>query len=208
VAPRRLDSLHVAAQNRIQRTVGQQLANLLRVVPLEREAAVRAAFATASSRIIAGGQWKGASLALAYVNTLAPPVAAVDLAAIEATLVTAESPAANVGLGKLFEALDLGAGELEARDEASLFASGIGEGEVQGTSRLALDEGVRASGREPRWRLEPNSGACEWCLFVAGTGARYLSAQTVPVPHARDNPRHPGGPCGCSPVLELESEVQ
>lgn len=203
MAPRRLDQLHVAAQNRIQRTVGQQLANLLRVVPLEREAAVRAAFATASSRIIAGGQWEGASLALAYVNTLAPPVATVDLAPIEASLVTAESPVAIGGLAKLFETLDLGADELEARDTAGLFASGIGEGEVQGTSRLALDEGVRASGRAPRWRLEPNVGACEWCLFIAGTGARYLSAQTVPVPHARDNPIHPGGPCGCSPALEL-----
>jgi hypothetical protein len=201
--PQRLDLLHVAAQNRIQRTVGQQLANLLRVVPLERQDAVRAAFAQASSRIIAGGQWKAATLGLAYVGTLAPPVDTVDLAAIDATLVTADSAAAGAGLAKLFETLDLGVEELEARDTASLWASGIGEGEVQGTSRLALDEGVRASRREPRWRLEPNSGACEWCLFIAGTGARYLSAQTVPVPHARDNPRQPGGPCGCSPALEL-----
>lgn len=177
---------------------------MLATVSLDaRDEVTRTAFATATSRVVNGGEWQAAKLAAAYVGTIAPPVRDLDLAhALEDRLLTPESDNALVGILRLWHLLDEDEDEARARASAGEYAAGLAETDLQGATRDALDEAADAAGREPRWRLEPDDAACEWCQFIADTGAVYLSADTVPIPHSPGG-AHPGGACNCSPAPEF-----
>lgn len=196
-----LDALHVRAQGRVQDAVGGTVTRLTHAIPLEPTEEAHVAYTTAVSRVVSGGQRKAFQLALAYINAYYPPVLPVDKSAV--AYASPQSPTAGAGWDSLFTELGQGVAEAEARATAGSVAGGTAQSTVQTAQRVGLDEGARVTDREPRWRLEPNAGACDWCQFIASTGARYLSAVTVPVPHSRDNPRHPGGPCGCAPAVEF-----
>ena len=198
------DTLHRQAQNHLQRVVGGTVAGMLGVVTLDRSQDVRSGYAAATPRVVSAGQWQAAQLAAAYVAAYAPPVREVDLAgAID--LATPDSPNSVVGLLRLWSLLDDGEEESAAREAAGSYAGGLASADLQGATRSGLDEAASAAEREPRWRLEPNPGACEWCRFSAETGARYLDASSVPVPHAAGG-EHPGGACLCTPAPEFEEE--
>jgi hypothetical protein len=198
-----LDAIHRQAQNRLQAAVRGSVAGMLSVVTLDRSDVVRTGYATATARVVNAGQWQAARLAAAYVGTYAPLVHDLDLARVLADRqLSPESDMALVGILRLWHLLDDGLGEVDARASAGEYAGGLAETDLQATSRVALDEAALAAEREPRWRLEPDPGACEWCLFVASTGARYLSAESVPIPHSPGG-KHPGGACNCVPAPEF-----
>ena len=199
-----LDQLHRQAQNQLQRAVGGTVAGIVGAITLDRSPAVRDGYALATSRVVSAGQWQAAQLAATYIAAYAPPVRDLDLdRALD--LATPDSPNSVVGLLRLWTLLDDGAEEEEARDAAGSYAGGLASADLQGATRSGLDEATSAAGREPRWRLEPNPGACEWCRFLADTGPRYLDASSVPVPHAAGG-EHPGGACLCTPAPEFEEE--
>jgi hypothetical protein len=201
VAP--LDRIHQQAQQRLRSAVRASVAGMLATVPLDRTDEIRGAYATATARVVNGGEWQAAKLAAAYVGTKAPPVRDLDLAhALEGRLLTPESDNALVGILRLWHTLDEGEAEAAARASAGEYAAGLAETDLQGATRDALDEAADAAGREPRWRLEPDDGACAWCQFIADSGAIYLSAETVPIPHSPGG-EHPGGACNCSPAPEF-----
>lgn len=189
---------------RLRGAVGATVRHLVTNVSVEdRDEDTREDYATATSRIVIGGQWQAARLAVAYVGTIAPPRRDVDLAhALGGRLLTPESDNAVVGLLRLWHTLDQGEDEAAARASAAEYAAGLAETDVAGAARDALDEAADASGRSPRWRLEPDDGACAWCQFIADSGAIYLSADSVPIPHSPGG-EHPGGACNCSPAPEF-----
>lgn len=185
--------------------VGRQVADLVLAAPIAPDPEVLAAYATAVVRTVAGGQRGAGQLAVSFIGAYVPPVVRVDLdRALLGLLVRPGDPVASAGLELLSSLIADGVREAEAREAAAAHASGLAQSQLNAANRAGLDEAVRASGREPRgWRLEASDGACEWCQFIAGTGERYLSAASVPVPHAPDNEHHPGGACSCSPAPEF-----
>lgn len=194
----RADELHQQAQSRLRAAARRLVAALVLAVPLDDVAMARD-FPVAVSRVVAGGQWQAARLALAYIRAHVAPLRPPNLAAaLEDVLVTPESAHALAGLEQLRQLLEQGVDEPVARQTAGFQAGNIASTDVQAASRAGLDEAARAAGRpEVMWRLQPGPSACEWCTFIAGTGARYLSAESVLIPHSPVNPIHPGGPCGC-----------
>ena len=203
-----LDTWHRTAQAQLRRTTATAAAHEVNAVALDRSAALTDAFAFAMSQIITGAQLTSARWALAYMAAVAPPQRPPDLnLALARVQVTPEDPRATAGLTRLWEALDNDVPEDLARAAAGSFAGGVATDGVQAAMRSALDEGTDASGAVVRWRLDAAPGACAWCQFLADTGARYLEADTVPVPHSPANARHPGGVCGCSPAaVTIESD--
>lgn len=181
---------------------GLAVAGMLASVSLEdRSPELRAAYARATSQVVAGGQRQAGEFALAYVGAYLPAREPPDLEeALD--VMTPENPGALVGLLALWSMIDEGAEELAARLDAGNLAASHAEVDMQRAVRDGLDEGARISHRSPRWRLEPNDDACEWCRFIGDTGARYLDAGSVPIPHGVTR----GGPCGCEPALEEEEE--
>jgi hypothetical protein len=198
--------MHQVAQANLRDQVGETVRKVLAhyIQPaIERTPLARDAYANAISTVINGGQWQAAKLASAYIGSLAEPVRSLDLeAALADRLTTPESGNAVVGLLKLWHDLDEGLDPDEALAQAGDLAAGLAETSLQGASRDALDEATRAADREPRWALLAADGACEWCQFLADTGARYLAAESVPVPHSPGGP-HPGGVCNCSPMPDF-----
>lgn len=205
-----LDQIHRQAQSNLRDGVSTSVARMLAQISLDRTPEVRDAYAAATARIINAGQWQAAQLAQTYIGVLAPPVRDVDLegALINAGRVVTEDDGRAVGgLLRMWHLLDEGVDEADARAEAGTFAGDMAATTLQGASRDALDEATAAAAREPRWRLEPNPGACEWCQFIADTGARYLSAESVPIPHSPGG-EHPGGVCQCGPAPDFEPEYE
>jgi hypothetical protein len=195
------DRLHVLAQQRLRQTTADRVAAILATVPLDRAPEFADAYRAAVATTVQGGQRAAAQMALAYMAAYFPPEENPDLAMVlEPILLTPDDPGAIAGLARLWELLGEGMDEAEAREAAEGWAGDLASNNVQTAAREGLDEGARVGEYEGRWRLEPNPGACEWCLFLADTGARYHSAETVPVPHSPNNPHHRGGPCGCSPA--------
>jgi hypothetical protein len=202
----KLDAMHAQAQRVVRDGVSGSVAALIDQVTLERSPEVRDAYATAVARLINGGHVQSARMAAQYIGTLAPPVRSVDLATILADrAVEPNSGMALGGLLRLWSLLDDDVDEAEARALAGTFGGDLAATNLQGTMRATLDEATDAAEREPRWRLEPSPAACEWCRFIADTGARYLSAETVPIPHSPGG-AHPGGVCGCTPAPDFEGE--
>ena len=176
------------------------VAGTLAGVTLDRSEQLRDAYALTTSRIVSGGQRAAAQLAIAYVGSYVRPVRPPDVSrALTGMLITPGDDGAIVGLLRLWSLLDEGVQEAQARSEAGQLAGGFAQQNVRSAMSAGLDEGAGAADREPRWRLEPNPGACAWCQYIAETGARYLSADSVPVPHGTPS----GGPCGCSPAPEF-----
>jgi hypothetical protein len=198
-----LDVVHRQAQNNLQAAVRSSVAGMLAVVSLDRTPEIRTGYAIATSRVVNAGQWQAARFAAAYVAAYAPPVRDLDFGGmLAARALTPESDGAHVGILRLWHLLDDGRDEVGARIAAGEYAGGLAETDLQATSRLALDEAANAAEREPRWRLEPDPGACEWCRFIADAGARYSTAESVPIPHSPGG-RHPGGACNCVPAPEF-----
>jgi len=190
------DRIHQQAQHRLRQTTGAQVAGVL----LAADRRSTAAYAAAVAWIVAGGQRASVRLAAAYIAAYAPLLEPVNVArALRRILIGPDSDVAAAGLLRLSELLDQGV-ELElALTQAQAYASGLAQGALQDSERAGLDEAANAAGRRPRWRLQPDVGACDWCEFIASTGARYLTAGSVPVPHGTPS----GGPCGCSPAPEF-----
>lgn len=204
-----LDELHQRAQQQLREATGNAVAGVVNSITLEdRSPQVIAGYRTATSRLTAGGQRAAAQLALAYLAAYAPPVEEADVGeALDGVGVSASSASSVAGLLRLWRMVDDGDDEADAREAAGNYAAGVAADELHAAERAGLDEGARAGDMEGlRWRLEPNAGACEWCLFIASTGARYLEAESVPVPHSPDNASHPGGICQCSVAPESMSD--
>jgi len=176
-----LDDTHRRAQRALQDRTGTAVAGLLAAITLERSQQIRDAYATANSRLIAGGQQSAARLALAYIAAYAPPTTPPDLVtALAGTLITPDSPGAFVGLLRLWSLLDQDVPEPQARQQAGSYSANLSGGDLQAAQRAGLDEAARAAGRRPRWRKDPSPTACAWCQTIASGGARYHSADSVP----------------------------
>lgn len=182
----RADREHQRAQLRLAHATRAAVYALLAAITLDRTPLVRQAYALQNSRIIAGGQHQSVMFAFAYMAALAAPTTPplVDRA-LEGRLTTPETPSAIVGLLRLWNLLDHGTPEAEARAQAGSYAGGLASGDLLSAQRGGLDEGARASGRRVRWRKQLSADPCEWCAMIASGGARYHSADSVPF-HQRD----------------------
>jgi hypothetical protein len=205
-----VDEWHRVAQERLQTATGAAAEQALLRITLDRAPYVMGAYASGVSRLLGGGQLAAGQLALAYMAAYMPPRHPPDLTrALAPVAVTPASPQSTAGLARLWRLLDEDVPEGEARESAGFYASGVAVGNLQQAERLGMDEGADAAELEGpvRYRLHPNPGACHWCLFIADTGARYLTAASVPVPHSPSNPKQKGGVCRCSPAVGEEGEV-
>jgi len=175
------DDLHRLAQLALRDQTGAALRLLVATVPLIRSEIVRAWFAGEVARIVAGGQWQAAGLAVGYLADLVAFTETPDLdTALDGELLTADQPGASFGFGRMWWLIDNGADELEARENAAAATAIRSTADLMNAERVGLDEGARVAERQPRWRKEPGPDPCDWCLEIVSEGARFLAADTVP----------------------------
>jgi len=188
------DDLYRLAQLALRDQTGDALRLLVATVPLIRSEIVRAWFAGEVARVVSGGQWQAADLAVGYLGDLVAFTDTPDLdTALDGELLTADQPGASFGFGRMWWLMDNGADELEARENAADAVASRSTADLLDAERIGLDEGARVAERKPRWRSVPSANPCEWCAGVAAQGAVFPDAESVPF-HNGDQ---------CSPAAEF-----